>query len=205
MTTTESSSKTRWVIDPAHSEIEFKVRHLMIAHIKGSFRIFDASIYTTGKDFGTAEIDVWIDTLSIDTGNNERDEHLKSEAFFDAMRHHQINFRSLSMSKKDSDGEEYELWGELTMHGITKSVKLDVEFGGIERDPYGKEKAGFTVTGTINRYDWNLIWNSPTESGGVMVSEDVKISCEIQLINSGQQEAVTDTDHEVAGEPQPSA
>lgn len=203
MTTTESSSKTRWVIDPAHSEIEFKVRHLMIAHIKGSFRIFDASIYTTGKDFTTAEIDVWIDTLSINTGNEERDEHLKSPAFFDAMQHQQINFRSLSMSREEGSDDTYELWGELSMHGITKSVKLEVEFGGIERDPYGKEKAGFSVTGTINRYDWNLIWNSPTESGGVMVSEDVKISCDIQLINSGQQEA--ETDREAERQSQPSA
>lgn len=202
MIMTESSAKTKWVIDQAHSEIEFKVRHLMIAHIKGSFRVFDASIRTTGKDFTTAEIDLWIDALSINTGNEKRDEHLKSPEFFDAANHKQIGFRSLSIGKESSNGK-HELWGELSMHGITKQIKLEVEFGGIQKDPSGKEKAGFSVFGKINRYDWELIWNSPTESGGVMVSEDVTISCEIEVTHAGEKEAVTEAD--AVGKPQASA
>jgi len=185
METTLVTTKTKWSVDQAHTEIEFKVRHLMIAHVKGAFKTFDASIYTDGKDFTTAEIDLWIDPSSINTGDEKRDEHLKSVDFFDIQNHKQITFTSSTMGKPDSDGNS-ELWGELTMVGITKNVKLNVKFGGIAKDPWGNEKSGFTVTGKINRSDWGLSWNASLETGGLLVSDEVTISCEVELINVGQ-------------------
>jgi polyisoprenoid-binding protein YceI len=193
MKTTAANTNTKWTIDQAHSEIEFKVKHLMIAQVKGSFKTFDASIYTYRKDFTTAEIDLWIDTASINTGDTKRDEHLKSADFFDARNHKQINFVSSTIGKADTNGH-HELWGELTIKGITKNVKLDVQFGGVAKDPYGNEKAGFTVTGKINRYDWDLKWNTATEAGGVLVSEEVNISCEVELLNAGQKDLTMELD-----------
>jgi len=187
MESTLVTTQTKWSIDQAHSEIGFRVKHLMIAHVKGAFKIFDASIYTEDKDFATAEIDLWIDASSITTGDEKRDEHLKSADFFDVQNHKQITFTSSTIEKSDPDGN-HELWGELTMRGITKNVKLNAQFGGIIKDPWGNEKAGFTVTGKINRTDWGLIWNAALETGGIMVSEDVMITCEVELINVGQKE-----------------
>lgn len=181
------ANQTKWSIDQAHSDITFKVRHLMIAHVKGSFKIFDASIYTSGKDFTTAQIDIWIDASSITTGDSKRDEHLKSADFFDVENHKQIAFTSGDFEKADAEGRQ-ELWGELTMKGITKKIKLTVEFGGIIIDSWGNEKAGFTLTGTINRNDWGLVWNSTMETGGLLVGETVKISCEVELTNAGKKE-----------------
>lgn len=181
------ANQTKWSIDQAHSVITFKVRHLMIANVKGSFKIFDASIYTSGKDFTTAQIDIWIDASSITTGDSKRDEHLKSADFFDVENHKQIAFTSGDFEKADAEGRQ-ELWGELTMKGITKKIKLTVEFGGIIIDPWGNEKAGFTLTGTINRNDWGLVWNSTMETGGLLVGETVKISCEVELTNAGKKE-----------------
>lgn len=180
-------TQTRWSVDQAHSEIAFKVRHLMIAYVKGTFKTFDASIYTNSDDFTTAEVDLWIDPASILTGDAKRDEHLKSPEFFDVGRHKQITFISSTMGKTDADGKQ-ELWGELTMLGITKNVKLDVQFGGIAKDPWGNEKAGFTLSGKFKRSDWGLVWNATIETGGVMVSDEVSISCEIELINKGQED-----------------
>ncbi|MES2520035.1 MAG: YceI family protein [Bacteroidota bacterium] len=178
------TTQTKWSIDQAHSEIAFKVRHLMIAHVKGVFKIFDGSIYTTGKDFRTAEIDLWIDPASIETGDAKRDEHLMSGDFFDVENFKQIIFVSSTIGETNKSGV-HEFWGELTMKGITKNVKLEVGFGGIVNDPWGNERAGFTVTGTINRSDWGLVWNTAIEAGGVMVSEEVTISCDIELTNVG--------------------
>lgn len=178
------NNQIKWSIDPSHSEITFRVRHLMIAHVKGSFKKFDANIYTTDRDFKTAVVDVWIDAASIDTGDEKRDEHLKSADFFDAENHKQITFTSDTIQPADASGNQ-ELWGELMMKGITKNVKLVVTFGGIITDPWGVEKAGFSVTGTIKRSDWNLNWNTVLQNGGFMVSDEVTISCEVELINLG--------------------
>lgn len=175
------TDETKWSIDQAHSEIEFKVRHLMISNVKGIFKIFGASIYTSGKDFLNAEIDVWIDASSINTGDSKRDEHLKSVDFFDVQNHKQITFTADTIVKPDSDGN-HELWGELSMRGVTKNIKLDVQFGGIINDPWGNERAGFIVTGKINRSDWGLIWNTLLDTGGFMVSDEVTISCEVELV-----------------------
>jgi len=181
------TAQTKWSIDQSHSEIAFKVRHLMIAHVKGTFKTFDASIYTIDKDFATAEIDLWIDAASIITNDEKRDAHLKSVDFFDVENNKQITFTSSTMGKPDAEGNS-ELWGELTMIGITKNVKLNIQFGGIIKDPWGNEKAGFTVTGKINRSEWGLVWNATLETGGMMVSDEVSISCEVELMNSGQKD-----------------
>jgi len=177
--------ETKWSIDPAHSEIAFKVRHLMISNVKGCFKTFDASIYTTGKDFSTAEIDLWIDVSSISTNDEKRDGHLAGADFFDAENHKQITFVSNTVEKTDAESNQ-ELWGDLTMRGISKNIKLNVEFGGIATDPWGNEKAGFTVTGKINRTDWGLVWNATMEAGGILVGEEITISCDIQLVNSSR-------------------
>lgn len=181
METTETTAKTKWGIDPAHSEIAFKVKHLMITNVKGVFKEFDASIYTTGEDFMTSEIDFFLNPASIDTRDAKRDEHLKSSEFFDAENHKQITFTGDSYEKVDNDGS-YTLYGNLTIKGITKKIKLDVEFGGVMKDPWGNHKAAFTVNGKINRKDWGLNWNAALEAGGVLVGEDVSISCEVQLV-----------------------
>jgi polyisoprenoid-binding protein YceI len=181
------TNETKWSVDQSHSEIAFKVRHLMIAHVKGNFKIFDANIYTTGKDFTTAQIDLWIDASSINTGDEKRDEHLRSADFFDVEHHKQITFSASTMQKPYKQNNQ-ELWGELTMKGITKNVKLNVEFGGIVNDPWGNEKAGFTVTGKIIRSDWELTWNSAMETGSLLVGDEITISCEVELMNAGKKE-----------------
>jgi polyisoprenoid-binding protein YceI len=180
MKTTEVLTKTKWVLDPVHTEIAFKVKHLMITNVKGIFKEYGASIYTTGEDFMTAEIDFWMNPASVDTGDAKRDEHLKSADFFDAVNHKQITFTSKSHEKIDNHGK-YELYGDLTIKGIKKRIKLDVEFGGVIKDPWGNVKAGFTIDGKINRKDWGLNWNAALEAGGVLVSDEVRISCEVEL------------------------
>lgn len=178
---------SEWSVDQSHSEISFSIKHLMISNIKGKFKTFDASIHTTGKDFTTAAIDLWIDISSITTGDAKRDEHLKGTDFFNVEKHKEITFLSNTIGKPDANGN-YELWGDLAMNGVTKNIKLNASLGGIVTDPYGKEKAGFTVTGTINRKDWDLAWNSVIESGGFVIGESVNISCDIELINEGDKE-----------------
>lgn len=181
------TKEIKWSIDQAHSEIAFKVRHLMIANVRGTFEKFDASIYTTEKDFETADIDLWIDPSSINTGDAKRDQHLKSADFFDAEAHKQITFVSSTIGKSAPNGN-HELWGELTIKGVTRNMKLYIQFGGILNDPWGNEKAGFTITGKIKRSDWGLIWNVPMEAGGLMVSDEISISCEVELINTSKKE-----------------
>jgi polyisoprenoid-binding protein YceI len=183
------TNQLKWTIDQAHSDIAFKIRHLMIAHVKGSFKTFDASIYTTDKDFTTAEIDLWIDAASISTGDAKRDAHLITADFFDVTNHKQITFTSSTIGEADADGQR-ELWGELTIKGITKNVKLSVYFGGIIQDPWKNEKAGFKVTGKIKRSDWGLQWNEVMETGGFMLGEEIIISCEVELTNAGERETI---------------
>ncbi|HEY3369906.1 MAG TPA: YceI family protein [Prolixibacteraceae bacterium] len=181
MGTTEAPTKTKWSIDPVHSEIGFKVKHLMITNVRGTFKEFDASIYTTGEDFMTSEIDFWMNPASVDTGDADRDAHLKSADFFDVENYKQIHFLGNTYEKVDNDGS-YELYGELTIKDVTRQIKLDVEFGGVMKDPWGNHKAGFTINGKIKRKDWGLNWNAALETGGVLVAEDVYISCEVQLV-----------------------
>jgi len=180
MKTEEILTKVKWGIDPAHSEVSFKVKHLMITNVKGVFKEFDGSIYTTGEDFMTSEVDFFVNPASVDTGDKKRDEHIKSADFFDVEKHKQITFIGNTYEKVND--KNYKLYGDLTIKGITKQIKLDVEFSGVMIDPWGNEKAGFTINGKINRKDFDLNWNTGLEAGGVLVSEDVNINCEIQLI-----------------------
>ncbi|OSZ80280.1 hypothetical protein CAP36_03240 [Chitinophagaceae bacterium IBVUCB2] len=167
---------TKWVLDPAHSEITFKVKHMMITNVKGEFKVF--SVAVDGEDIFTSPITATIDASSISTNNEQRDGHLKSADFFDVENHKELIFKSNSFKKA---GDEYELKGILTIKGISKEVSFDVEFGGINKDPWGNDKAGFSVSGKINRKDWGLNWNTALETGGVLVSEDVKVFGEFQF------------------------
>ena len=170
-----------WAIDPTHSEVHFKIKHLMITNVTGSFDIFQASVATEDEDFSKAKVSFTADVDSISTGNEQRDGHLKSADFFDAATYPQIKFIATKAENVDNDGS-YELYGDLTIRDVTKSVKLSVEFGGVVKDPYGNTKAGFTINGKINRKDFGLTWNGVTEAGGVVVSDEVRIISEIQLI-----------------------
>jgi polyisoprenoid-binding protein YceI len=172
---------TNWTIDPTHSEVQFKIKHLMITTVTGSFNIFSATVQTEGEDFSKAKINFSADIDSIDTGNTDRDAHLKSADFFDAAKYPQLKFTATKYENVDNDGS-YEMYGDLELHGVTKNIKLDVEFGGVVKDPYGNTKAGFTINGKINRKDFGLEWSAVTEAGGIVVSDDVRIACEIQLI-----------------------
>ena len=173
-------NQTKWVIDPTHSEILFKVRHMMITNVKGEFRKFDASVTTIGDDFSKAAINVSIDASSVFINSDDHDGHLKSGDFFDVEQHKEITFAGTSFTKLDD--ENYRLKGNLTIKGISKEVSLDVEFGGINKDPWGNEKAGFSLNGKINRKDWGLNWNAALETGGVLVSDEVKITAEVQFV-----------------------
>jgi polyisoprenoid-binding protein YceI len=177
---TKTAVKTKWNLDPSHSDLGFKVRHMMITNVSGTFRKFDAKVETYGDDFTSATIDFTADADSITTGNEDRDKHLKSADFFDAARFPELKFASTKLEKKDD--ENYVLHGDLTITGVTRPVKLDVEFGGTGKDPWGNERAGFTLTGKISRTDFNLNWNAALETGGVLVGEDVKIVAEIELV-----------------------
>lgn len=171
---------TKWSIDPTHSEIGFKVKHMMFTNVSGKFDAFEATAETEDENFETANISFSAAADSVNTGNTDRDNHLKSEDFFDAAQHPKLEFRSTAFKKIDD--ENYELHGDLSLHGVTKSVKLDVEYGGIGKDPWGNTKAGFTLSGKFNRKDFGLTWNAALEAGGVLVSEEVRIHADVQLV-----------------------
>ena len=170
-----------WVLDPTHSEIHFKIKHLMITNVTGSFDLFNLSAVTEAEDFTKAKINFTADVNSISTNNEQRDGHLKSADFFDAEKFPQIKFTATKTDTVDNDGS-FDLYGDLTIRDVTKNVKLSVEFGGVVKDLYGNTKAGFTINGKINRKDFGLTWNAVTEAGGVAVSDEVRIAAEIQLI-----------------------
>ena len=164
---------TTWKIDPVHSEIIFKVKHLMISTVSGRFDTFDAAIETTKEDFSDAKITFSGDVNSINTKNEMRDGHLKSPDFFDAAKYPALSFTSTSV-KKLSD-YEMEVTGNLTMRGVTKSVKLAVIYNGTVAGMGGAKVAAFEITGKVNRFDFGLQWNALTEAGGVTVGNEVKI------------------------------
>lgn len=169
-----------WKVDPAHTEIKFKVKHLMITTVTGYFRKFDIEVVTDTEDFNsTRSITFTADINSIDTNNQQRDTHLKSDDFFNAEKFNTIQFMA---NRYEAMGDEATLQGNLTIRGITKPITLDVEYGGTVIDPYGQKKAGFTVTGKISRKDFGLTWNAVTEAGSVVVSDEVKIDAEVQVV-----------------------
>lgn len=168
----------KWKIDPAHSEVGFKIKHLMITNVKGDFKKFDAEAETTGDStdvFKISKIRFTAEVASIDTGSEQRDQHLRTADFFNAEKHPQLIF----------DGKKYEgdtLEGDLTIAGITKPVKLNVEFNGIAKDPWGNTKAGFSINGKINRKDWGINWNTVLETGGFLVGDEVTINADVQFL-----------------------
>ena len=174
---------TKWVLDPVHSEVEFKVRHMMISNVSGKFTKFDAAVETEGEDFMTAKVTFTVDIDSITTGNDQRDGHLKSVDFFDAANFPQLKFVTTKYENVDNDGS-YEVYGELTIRGVTKNVKLDTEFGGVIKDPYGNTRAGVTISGKINRKEYGLSWSGVTETGSLIVSDDVRIHVALELIKA---------------------
>ena len=168
-----TQTATKWVIDPMHSEVQFKVKHLVISTVSGFFKSFAGELVTDGDDFENAEIDFTLDIDSIDTNQTQRDEHLKSAEFFDAATYPKISFKSTSFTKTGDD--EYALKGDLTIKDVTKPVSLDVEFGGSAADFYGNTKAGFEISGKINRKEFGLTWDGVTEAGSIVVGEDIKL------------------------------
>jgi polyisoprenoid-binding protein YceI len=171
----------KWVLDPAHTQIQFKVKHMMITTVTGSFGTYEATVETEDEDFMKAKVNFNLAVESLTTGSADRDAHLKGPDFFDAAKYPNITFKGTKYESVDDDGS-YELYGDLTVKEVTKNIKLDVEFGGVVKDPWGNTKAGFTINGKINRKEFGLVWNVVTEAGGVLVGEDVKIACEVQLI-----------------------
>ncbi len=172
-------TKTKWVIDPTHSEVQFKVKHLVISTVTGHFTEFSGSL-ESDDDFANADIYFEIDVNSISTNNDDRDTHLKSDDFFGAETFPKLTFKGSEFNK--SSGDDFKLVGELTIRDVTKSVELDVEHGGVMVDPYNQTKAGFEVTGKINRKDFGLTWSAVTEAGGVVVGDDIKIQINVQFI-----------------------
>ncbi len=166
-------------IDAAHSDITFKVKHMMITNVSGSFTKFDATMESEAADFSDAKISFEADTDSINTNNEQRDGHLKSDDFFAAEKFPKLSFVSSSLVKK---GDDYVLTGDLTLRGTSKAIELAVEFGGTMTDPYGQVKSGFEINGKINRKDFGLTWGAVTEAGGVVVSDEVKLHLNVQMI-----------------------
>jgi polyisoprenoid-binding protein YceI len=169
----------KWVVDPMHSEVQFKIKHLVISTVTGTFRQFEGGATTEHDDFDGAEVHFSLDVASVDTNQEMRDTHLKSAEFFEADTYPTITFKSTSFKKIDDD--EYTLTGDLTMKGITKPVSLKAEYGGTAKDGYGNQKLGFEVTGKINRKEFGLTYNALTETGGLALGEDIKLIANIQL------------------------
>ena len=179
-TPTPAGALTAWSIDPAHSHIEFAIRHLMIATVKGRFAVVHGTVYSHDADPAKGRTEIEIDVDSIDTREAQRDAHLKSADFFDVEKFPKITFVSTRIT--DVNGDRFTLIGDLTMHGVTREVALDVTSEGRTRDPWGGERAGFAATTKIKRSDFGLTWNQALETGGVVVGDDVKVSLEIELV-----------------------
>lgn len=165
---------TKWLLDPTHSEVNFKVKHMMISHVKGEFKTFHAEIESEDDTFKNVKASAKIEVDSVFTNNNDRDNHLKSADFFNAESHPIITFNTKSMSDTVN--------GEITISGVTQPIQLDVDFGGINKDPWGNTRAGFSFEGKIKRSDFGLTYNAALEAGGVLVGDDIKLSGELQFI-----------------------
>ena len=173
----KEAKTTKWVLEPTHSEVQFKAKHLMITNVTGSFKTISASVEAENADFSNAKISFSAETASVSTNNEPRDGHLKSPDFFDAAKFPAIKFEAAAYN-----ASEGKVTGELTIKDVTKPVTLAVEFTGTQKDPWGNERAGFSLSGKINRKDWGLNWNAALETGGVLVSEEIKINAEVQFV-----------------------
>lgn len=171
-------STTTWEIDPAHSEIGFKVKHMMFTNVSGKFDQYQGTVVTQDEEFKNAEVHFSAEISSVNTGNADRDKHLRSADFFNSETNPQLTFDG----RLNQNGSSYELVGELTMNGVSKQVNFPTEFSGLMKDPWGNTKAALTIEGRLNRKDWGLTWNSALETGGVLVSDEVRLNIEVQLV-----------------------
>jgi polyisoprenoid-binding protein YceI len=170
---------TKWVLDPMHSEVQFKIKHLVISTVSGFFKNFEGQLETENDDFTDAKIDFSLDINSIDTNQSQRDEHLKSAEFFDAEKYPKLSFKSITFINNGNG--EYALVGNLTIKDATRQVTLTVEFGGATADFYGNTKAGFEITGKINRKEFGLTYDGITEAGAIVLGEDIKLLINVQF------------------------
>jgi polyisoprenoid-binding protein YceI len=176
----DTVTATKWAIDPAHSEVKFKVKHLVISTVTGQFREIRGKVESEGNGFDGASVYFEADVNSIDTGNEDRDAHLKSEDFFKADEYPSLTFESKNF--KSAGDNDYEVTGDITIRGTTKPITLKATHGGTVQDPYGNTKAGFEISGELNRKDFGLEWNAVTEAGNVVVGDKVKLALDVQLI-----------------------
>ena len=181
-TATATPARTTWNIDPAHSQVEFAVRHMMITTVRGRFPDVKGTVVTEGEDLTTARVDVTIAAHSVDTREPQRDAHLKSADFFDAEQHAAITFKSTGVT--GVRGDRLTVTGDLTIRGVTRGVTLDVTVEGTARDPWGGERAGYSATTKINRSDFGLTWNQALEAGGILVGDEIKITLDLELVKS---------------------
>ena len=175
-----ATAQTNWSFDQAHSTIGFEVTHLVITDVEGEFHEYEGTVTTKGETFENADITFTVDVNSIDTENEKRDGHLKSEDFFNAEKHPKMTFKSTSMKKTGEN--TYKLKGNLTIRGTTKPIELDVVHNGTVEDPWGNTKAGFSISGKLNRFDYGLKWNKTTELGGAVVGKEVRLDIDVQLM-----------------------
>lgn len=180
--TAVSFAQTKWELDKSHSKVGFSVSHLVITDVDGLFKDYSGTVTTDGDDFSTAKVDFTINTASISTENDGRDKHLRSDDFFNAEKFPKMTFKSKSMKKVND--KNYKLIGDLTIRDVTKQVELDVRFNGMVKDPWGNTKAGFKISGEINRFDYNLKWNNTIETGGLVVGKEVTLKIDLQLKKS---------------------
>jgi polyisoprenoid-binding protein YceI len=173
-----ASAADLYVVDKAHSEVSFRVRHL-VANTPGKFNDYSATVTLEPSDLTKSSVDFTIQATSIDTANADRDKHLRTEDFFWVEKHPTLTFKSEKIVKKS--GDEYEVTGTLTMRGVSKKITVPVEFGGFLKDPWGNEKAGFTTAFIVNRKEFGINWNKALDQGGLVLGEDVKISLSLEL------------------------
>jgi polyisoprenoid-binding protein YceI len=174
-----------WNLDSVHSGINFTVRHMVVSKVRGRFAKFNGTVALDERDLTRSSVEATIDASSIDTGASQRDDHLKSADFFDVERFPEIRFLSTRIEKVS--GDRYRLTGELTIHGVTRSIALETEYGGRGKDPWGNERVGFTAKGAIDRKDFGLVWNQALETGGVLVSDRVELELEVQAVRAAAQ------------------
>ena len=179
---TATATTTKWAIDPSHSEIQFKVKHLMITTVTGTFKDFSAEVELEGDDLNNAQVSFWANTASIFTNDEKRDGHLRSGDFFDSEKFPKLSFTS---TRIEGQGDSWKVTGDLTIKDITRSITLNAAWAGAAKAPWGNTKAGLNLSGKIDRKDFGLTWNAALEAGGVLVSDEVRIQCEVQLAKQG--------------------
>ena len=179
-TAVQTGAPTTWSVDPAHTSVEFAVKHLMISTAKGRFAVVHGTVRGDDADPAKGEVDIEIDVDSIDTREAQRDAHLRSADFFDVEKYPKITFKSTRIS--DVNGDRFKMTGDLTIHGVTRPITLDVTSEGRVQAPWGSQRIGFSATGRLKRSDFGLTWNQALEAGGFLVGDDVRITLDVEVI-----------------------